>query len=240
MQSMRGDRIQDMLNRAKTPGARPSGPGPRRARLMYLLHNLVHFTRLLHRLGLDVQAGRTRDVAAALAHVDVGRRSDFYHTLRSLLVHRVDDLALFDEAFRVFWRRPHGEWTATDLSAMGETRRSGPPEYESEAPPEPDAGDAGRRTPARLPRGADGGPELQRPRGALRQGLRALLGGRGVGRRADDGRARLGARRAAVEALDSRAGVPRSTCGGRCAPTCATAASCSTCRRGGGRPGAGR
>ncbi len=27
MQSMRGDRIQDMLNRAKTPGARPSGPG---------------------------------------------------------------------------------------------------------------------------------------------------------------------------------------------------------------------
>ncbi len=28
MQSMRGDRIQDMLNRAKTPGARPSGPGP--------------------------------------------------------------------------------------------------------------------------------------------------------------------------------------------------------------------
>ncbi len=28
MQNMRGDRIQDMLNRARTPGARPSGPGP--------------------------------------------------------------------------------------------------------------------------------------------------------------------------------------------------------------------
>ena len=28
MQSMRGDRIQDMLNRAKTPGARSSGPEP--------------------------------------------------------------------------------------------------------------------------------------------------------------------------------------------------------------------
>ena len=122
--------------------------------MSFLLHNLVHFTRLLHRLGLDVQAGRTRDVAAALAHVDVGRRSDFYHTLRSLLVHRVDDLALFDEAFRVFWRRPHGDWTATDLSAMGETRRSGAPEYESEAPPGADGagGDDGRQPGYRVER----------------------------------------------------------------------------------------
>ena len=112
--------------------------------MSFLLHNLIHFTRLLHRLGLDVQAGRTRDVAAALAHVDVGRRPEFYHALRSLLVHRVDDLAPFDEAFRVFWRRPHGDWTAQDLSAMGEKRRSGAPEYESEAPPE--AEDAGTDT----------------------------------------------------------------------------------------------
>ena len=113
------------------------------APVSFLLHNLIHFTRLLHRLGLDVQAGRTRDVAAALTYVDVGRRSEFYHALRSLLVHRVDDLALFDEAFRVFWRKPHGDWTTKDLSAMGEKRRSGAPEYESEAPPESEAaGDA--------------------------------------------------------------------------------------------------
>ena len=102
--------------------------------MSFLLHNLLHFTRLLHRLGLDVQAGRAREVAAALAHVDVGRRADFYYTLRSLLIHRADDLAVFDEAFRVFWRRPHGDWTEKDLSAMGEKRRSGAPEYESEAP----------------------------------------------------------------------------------------------------------
>ena len=99
-----------------------------------LLHNLLHFTRLLHRLGLDVQAGRARDVAAALAHVDIGRRADFHHTLRALLVHRVEDLAAFDEAFRVFWRGPRGDRTAQDLRAMGEKRRSGAPEYESEAP----------------------------------------------------------------------------------------------------------
>jgi len=111
----------------------------------FLLHNLLHFTRLLHRLGLDVQAGRAREVAAALAHVDVGRRTDFYHTLRSLLIHRADDLAVFDEAFRVFWRRPHGDWTERDLSAMGEKRRSGAPEYESEAPESNAEGEGGER-----------------------------------------------------------------------------------------------
>ena len=111
--------------------------------MSFLLHNLLHFTRLLHRLGLDVQAGRAREVAAALAHVDVGRRADFYHTLRSLLIHRADDLAVFDEAFRAFWRRPHGDWTEKDLSAMGEKRRSGAPEYESEAPESNAEGEGG-------------------------------------------------------------------------------------------------
>jgi len=113
--------------------------------MSFLLHNLLHFTRLLHRLGLDVQAGRAREVAAALAHVDVGRRADFYYTLRSLLIHRADDLAVFDEAFRVFWRRPHGDWTQKDLSAMGEKRRSGAPEYESEAPESNAEGEGGER-----------------------------------------------------------------------------------------------
>ncbi len=113
--------------------------------MSFLLHNLLHFTRLLHRLGLDVQAGRARDVAAALSHVDVGRRADFYHTLRSLLIHRAEDLRVFDEAFRVFWRRPHGDWTEKDLSAMGEKRRSGAPEYESEAPESNAEGEGGER-----------------------------------------------------------------------------------------------
>jgi uncharacterized protein len=96
----------------------------------YLLHNLLHFGELLHRAGLDVPAGRTIDVAKALEFVDVGRRTDFYITLRSLLVHRPQDFALFDDAFRTFWRRPPGEWSADDLRAMGEQRRLGPPQVD--------------------------------------------------------------------------------------------------------------
>jgi hypothetical protein len=85
---------------------------------------------MLHGLGLDVPAGATIDVARALDLVDIGRRQDFYYTLRSLLVHRVEDIPLFDDAFRTFWRAPRGERVTMDLSALGEQRRFGKPEVE--------------------------------------------------------------------------------------------------------------
>ena len=98
-----------------------------------LLPNLLHFSRLLRAAGIDVQAVRTLDVAHAIDHIDIGRKREFYHALRCLLVHRPQDLPLFDEAFRVFWRPPPGEWTTGDLRAMGEQRRTGDPEFESPA-----------------------------------------------------------------------------------------------------------
>ena len=118
--AVRGERISELLNRA-------------RAAMSSLLHNLLHFGRLLHALGLDVHAGRMLDVARALEHVDIGRRSDFYFTLQSLLIHRQQDLATFDEAFRVFWRRPPGEWSTSDLRALGEQRRFGTPQVDMPA-----------------------------------------------------------------------------------------------------------
>jgi hypothetical protein len=71
-----------------------------------LLHNLILFGRVLHGLGLDVDPGRMMDLAAALEHVDIGRRADFYYTAQSLLVRRREDLALFKEAFDLFWVDP--------------------------------------------------------------------------------------------------------------------------------------
>ena len=94
--------------------------------MSFLLHNLLHFGRVLHASGLDVPAGRMVDVASALDHVEIGRRSDFYFTLRALLVHRPQDFALFDDAFRVFWRARSGEWSPHDLRAMGERRMIDP------------------------------------------------------------------------------------------------------------------
>ncbi|NKQ36485.1 MAG: VWA domain-containing protein [Chloroflexi bacterium] len=71
----------------------------------HLLPNLLLFGRLLRALGLDVNPGRMMDLAQALAYVDIGRKSDFHNTARTLLVHDKDDLPLFDMAFNLFWRR---------------------------------------------------------------------------------------------------------------------------------------
>jgi uncharacterized protein with von Willebrand factor type A (vWA) domain len=103
---------------------------PREGALSYLLHNLLHFERMLHALGLDVHAGRMPDVAGALEYVDIGRRTDFFFTLQSLLIHRQQDLAPFEDAFRVFWRPPPGEWSSSDLRAMGEQRKFGTPKVD--------------------------------------------------------------------------------------------------------------
>jgi uncharacterized protein with von Willebrand factor type A (vWA) domain len=81
------------------------------------------FGRLLRGLGLDVNPGRMMDLVHALDHIEIGRKHDFYHAVRSLLVHRHEDIALFDQAFEMFWRKPAEGWTTLDLRAMGERRR---------------------------------------------------------------------------------------------------------------------
>jgi uncharacterized protein len=112
-----------------------------------LLHNLVLFGRLLRALGLDVNPGRVMDLAQALEYVEIGRRSDLYYTARSLLVHRREDLPLFDQAFELFWRRPSEPSVMLDLfrdrpQGRQETPLITLPALEAEAPAWP-AGDGG-------------------------------------------------------------------------------------------------
>ncbi len=83
-----------------------------------LLHNLVLFGRLLRGLGLDVNPGRVIDVVAALRYIELWRKSDFKATLRSLLVHRREDLLRFDEAFELFWRYRRQDWLELDLADL--------------------------------------------------------------------------------------------------------------------------
>ncbi len=73
-----------------------------------LLENVLVFGRLLRAVGLEVHVGRLLDIAEALQHVNLGAREDVYHTCRALLVHRREDLAMFDRAFASFWR-VHGD-----------------------------------------------------------------------------------------------------------------------------------
>ena len=100
----------------------------------HILHNLLLFGRLLRRLGLDVHVGRMLDAVAVIDDIGLARKGDFRATLRTLLVHRRDDLALFDEAFDVFWRQPKDPQTTMDLRSMGEQRRFRQPQV---GPPPP-------------------------------------------------------------------------------------------------------
>jgi uncharacterized protein len=90
------------------------------------LHNLLVFGRLLRRLGLDVNPGRMIDLVQALDLIEIGRKEDFYHTTRSLLVHRREDIPLFDQAFELFWRKPVEEWEELDLSSLIKQKPRGP------------------------------------------------------------------------------------------------------------------
>ncbi len=100
----------------------------------HILHNLLLFGRLLRRMGLDVHVGRMLDAVAVIDDIGLAKKGDFRATLRTLLVHRKDDLALFDEAFDVFWRQPKDPQTTMDLRSMGEQRRFRQPQV---GPPPP-------------------------------------------------------------------------------------------------------
>jgi len=80
-----------------------------------LAANVAHFTRLLRRAGLRVGPGDTLDAQRAVAAIDVMQREQFYWSLHAVLVRRQPDHALFDEAFRLFWRDPMGANSALAL-----------------------------------------------------------------------------------------------------------------------------
>ena len=90
----------------------------------YLLHNLLLFGRLLRGLGLDVDTARMLDLVQALNFIEIRRKTDFYETLRCSLIHRREDIAVFDQAFEQFWREPEPGRSGLEVKVQGEVRRS--------------------------------------------------------------------------------------------------------------------
>jgi uncharacterized protein with von Willebrand factor type A (vWA) domain len=84
--------------------------------------NLAVFGRLLRNHGIGVHVGRLLDLTEALQHVDVASRIDVHLTCRALLVHRHEDLALFDTAFDAFWRTHHASDAALQASLQADAR----------------------------------------------------------------------------------------------------------------------
>ena len=77
----------------------PSPPGDGR-----LADNIVLFGRVLRKAGLKIGPGAIADAIEAVEAIGIGSREEFHAALCSVFVKRHEDLAVFDEAFRLFWR----------------------------------------------------------------------------------------------------------------------------------------
>ncbi len=111
-------------------------------------YNLLLFGRVLKGVGVQVDPGRMIDAVRALDYSPIGSRSDFYFTLRGVLVRRKEDLPLFDRAFDLFWRAPQEGRHLMEVRTQGATRRSDRPQVVApplrspgespKSPPQPD------------------------------------------------------------------------------------------------------
>src|SRR5438105_8540410 len=70
-----------------------------------LAENILYFARALRAAGIPVGPGAVLDALAAVRAAGVGTREDFYWTLHAVFVKRHEHSALFDQAFRIFFRR---------------------------------------------------------------------------------------------------------------------------------------
>ena len=67
---------------------------------------MLHFVRVLRAAGLPVGPAKVIDAIAAVEAVGVANKTDFREALAAVLVSRHEQLALFEQAFDLFWRNP--------------------------------------------------------------------------------------------------------------------------------------
>ena len=70
-----------------------------------LAENILYFARALRAAGMPVGPGSVLDALEAVNVARVGDKDDFYWTLHAVFVKRHEHSILFDQAFRIFFRR---------------------------------------------------------------------------------------------------------------------------------------
>ncbi|MBB3453036.1 hypothetical protein FHT86_001292 [Rhizobium sp. BK313] len=69
-----------------------------------LADNIVFFARALRKAGLKIGPAAIADAIEAVETIGIGSRDEFHAALSSIFVKRHEDRAVFNEAFRLFWR----------------------------------------------------------------------------------------------------------------------------------------
>ena len=93
-----------MIDKSEPPHPNPLA-NEERERTGRLAENIVYFARALRAAGIPVGPGAVLDALEALKVAGVGTREDFYWTLHAVFVKRHEHSVLFDQAFRIFFRR---------------------------------------------------------------------------------------------------------------------------------------
>jgi uncharacterized protein with von Willebrand factor type A (vWA) domain len=70
-----------------------------------LAENILYFARALRAAGLPVGPGAILDALEAVKAAGVGERADFYWTLHAVFVKKHEHSLLFDQAFKIFFRK---------------------------------------------------------------------------------------------------------------------------------------
>ncbi len=70
-----------------------------------LAENIVYFARALRAAGIPVGPGAVLDALEAVKAAGVGARQDFYWTLHAVFVKKHEHSLLFDQAFKIFFRK---------------------------------------------------------------------------------------------------------------------------------------
>jgi uncharacterized protein with von Willebrand factor type A (vWA) domain len=84
-------------------GAAARGAGE--AREGRLAENILYFARALRAAGIPVGSGAVLDALEAVRVARIGNREDFYWTLHAVFVKWHEHSILFDQAFRIFFRK---------------------------------------------------------------------------------------------------------------------------------------
>ena len=88
-----------------------------------LVPNLLLFGRVLRAAGVHIHRERMVDAIQATEWIGVRSRADVRATLSALLVHRHEDLALFNDAFDLFFRTHESSDLDLPLFSLGERAR---------------------------------------------------------------------------------------------------------------------
>ena len=94
-----------MIDSPSAPHPGPLPNGEREKKDGRLAENIVHFARALRAAGLPVGPGAVLDALEAVKAAGVGTKDDFYWTLHAVFVKRHEHSLIFEQAFRIFFRK---------------------------------------------------------------------------------------------------------------------------------------